>query len=84
MRKKLIWFLLQVLLIVHPVIGTKIPKNGWSFLQKAKAVGGTITLPIIGTIGGCAGIATLTAVGGGLGGSLKKAVEEFFEWLFSK
>lgn len=48
------------------------------------AVGGTITLPIIGTIGGCAGIATLTAVGGGLGGSLKKAVEEFFEWLFSK
>lgn len=47
------------------------------------AVGGSVILPVIRTIGGCAGVGAVGAVGGGLGNSAKKLVESFFTWLTS-
>ncbi|GAA4320682.1 hypothetical protein GCM10023184_05970 [Flaviaesturariibacter amylovorans] len=46
------------------------------------AVGGTVTMPGIGTVAGCAGGAAVGAVAGGLGSSAKKAAEAFVDWLF--
>lgn len=46
------------------------------------AVGGTVFVPGAGTVAGCAGVGAVMALGGGLGGSVKKTVEEFFNWLF--
>lgn len=46
------------------------------------AIGGTIALPGAGTVAGCAGVGAISALGGGLGNSAKKAVESFVSWLF--
>jgi hypothetical protein len=45
------------------------------------AAGGTIALPGAGTVAGCAGVGAISALGGGLGNSAKKAVESFINWL---
>jgi len=45
------------------------------------ALGGTVVLPGAGTVAGCAGVGAISALGGGLGNSAKKAVESFFSWL---
>lgn len=45
------------------------------------AAGGTVVLPGAGTVAGCAGVGVIGALGGGLGGSAKKAVESFITWL---
>ncbi|MFL5787941.1 MAG: hypothetical protein ACJ748_07805, partial [Flavisolibacter sp.] len=47
------------------------------------ALGGTVALPVVGTVAGCAGVGAVGAIGGGLGNSARKAVESFFNWLTS-
>ncbi|MEZ5046685.1 MAG: hypothetical protein R2831_06810 [Chitinophagaceae bacterium] len=46
--------------------------------------GGTIVLPVAGTIAWAVGCGTIGALGGGLGNSAKKAVELFIDWLTEK
>lgn len=45
------------------------------------AAGGTVVLPGAGTIAGAAGCGAIGALGGGLGNSAKRAVEDFISWL---
>ncbi len=45
------------------------------------AIGGTATLPGIGTITGCLGAGAVGALTGGLGNSAKTAVDKFVDWL---
>jgi hypothetical protein len=45
------------------------------------AFGGSIILPGIGTVTGCAGVGALGALTGGLGNSAKTAVDKFVDWL---
>jgi hypothetical protein len=45
------------------------------------AIGGTATLPGVGTITGCLGAGSVGALTGGLGNSAKTAVDKFIDWL---
>ncbi|MFL5772383.1 MAG: hypothetical protein ACJ75F_04445 [Flavisolibacter sp.] len=46
------------------------------------AIGGSVTLPGVGTLTGCAGMGAAGAVTAGIGGSLKAAVNALLDWLF--
>jgi hypothetical protein len=46
------------------------------------AVGGTVVLPGVGTVAGCAGVGAVGAITGGLTGSATAAVHKFIDWIF--
>jgi len=45
------------------------------------AIGGTVVVPGVGTLAGCAALGAGGAITGGLGNSAKAAVESFIDWL---
>lgn len=57
---------------------------GWTTGCVYGLIGGSAILPGVGTIVGCAGLASAGAITGGLGGSGKAAVDSFVDWLTSK
>jgi|GEM_PF-2307860 hypothetical protein len=47
------------------------------------AIGGTVVVPGVGTLAGCAALGSAGAITGGLGNSAKAAVESLIDWLTS-